>query len=126
MDDASDKSWKAKRDNVTQQFEKIQEDLERMDEFDTHVKSKINRPKTLVKRIETLVPTALGAHREESIQHEGGAKTKTQPKLIMKKGRLIECYLYLQNHFMRNYPLQGKLALLVEEETRPTPTMEES
>jgi hypothetical protein len=33
MDGASGEAWKVKRDNVTQQFEKIQEDLERMDEL---------------------------------------------------------------------------------------------
>jgi len=33
----------------------------------------------------------------------------------MRQGKLIECYLYSQIHFM-NYPMKGKLALLVDED----------
>jgi hypothetical protein len=33
MDGASDEAWKVKRDSVDQLFEKLQEDLKRMDKF---------------------------------------------------------------------------------------------
>jgi hypothetical protein len=60
MDGASEKSWKVKRDNVTQRFKKIQEDLERMDEFDAQIESEINRLRTLMRRTDTLFLYALG------------------------------------------------------------------
>jgi hypothetical protein len=62
---------------------------------------------------------------EERIQHEGIETTKNHPIPIVRKGMMIEFYLYLKNCFMRNYPMQGKLAMFVEEEDRLTPTMEE-
>jgi hypothetical protein len=60
MDGVGKKSWKVKRDNVTQQFEKLQEDLERMDEFDAWTDSKINMLKTLTRRFEAFPLASLG------------------------------------------------------------------
>jgi hypothetical protein len=94
-------------------FEKLQEALDKMDEFDEEIMYNINRIKELVESTETWAPTTLGALREESIQHEGNTIVNDHPRLLMKKGRLIECYLYSQNHFMRKCPMQGKLSLLV-------------
>jgi hypothetical protein len=87
-----------------------------MDEFDAQIKSKIKGLKELVDNSNTLASTTLGALREEIYQHKGSTTTKDQPRPLVRKGRMIECYLFLQNHFMRNCPLQGKLVVSVEEE----------
>jgi hypothetical protein len=69
----------------------------------------------------TLASNAFKEIMEESSQNEFIIATKDHPMPLMRKGRKIKCYLCSQNYFMKNYPLQGKLALLVEEEARPTP-----
>jgi hypothetical protein len=55
----------------------------------------------LMRGTENFSSTALGALREESIQHDGNIVVKDQPRPLVRKGRMIECYLCLQNHFMR-------------------------
>jgi hypothetical protein len=97
-----------------------------MEKFDAQIKCKINRLKELVVRTYTLALATLGALREESIRHGGSVVTKNQTRPLVRKGRLIECYLCSQNHFMVKFPMQGKLALMVEEEDRITPIAEES
>jgi len=72
--------------------------------------------KELAKRTKNLALTMLGALKEDNVHHGGNTTTKKHPISIMRKGRLIECYLYSQMHFMKNFPMQGKLTLLVEEE----------
>jgi len=101
--------------------------LERFDEYDAQIKFEIKKLKALMRKTETLTPTALGALGGwGGIQHECNETTKDHPKPLVRKGRLIECYLCSQNHFMRNFPMQCNLDLLVEEEARLTPTTEES
>jgi hypothetical protein len=56
-----------------------------MDEFNAQIESKINKLKALTRGTETLMSTALGALREESIQHEGNATTKNHPRPLMRK-----------------------------------------
>jgi hypothetical protein len=101
------RSQVVKRDNITQQFKKLQGALDNMGEFDVEINSRINRLKPLVERNENFALTTLGALREERMQHECSARMDNHPKLIMKKGRMIECYLCSQNHFMRNCPTKG-------------------
>jgi hypothetical protein len=79
-----------------------------------------------VDNTDNLASTAFKELMEESSQNEFIIATNDHPMPLMRKGREIECYLCSQNNFMKNYPLQGKLDLLVEEEARPTPRVEES
>jgi hypothetical protein len=84
MDGASDESWKVKKHIATEQFEKLQEALERMNEFDSHMDSEVSRLKELAKRTNNFMPTVLGALREDNIQHGGSTKIKNLPISIMR------------------------------------------
>jgi hypothetical protein len=65
----------------------------------------------------------LGALREESIQNEGSVATKDHPRILKKKGKMVECCFYSQNHFVRDCSMRGSLDLLIEkEEDQITPT----
>jgi hypothetical protein len=85
-----------------------------MEKFYAQIESKINKFKELTRGIETLTLTALGSLVEESIQNEGSSITKNKPIPLMKKDRSIEYYLSSKNHFVRDYPMRGRLDLLVE------------
>lgn len=116
MDGARDENWKTKKLIVTQKMEKIQEGLGRMDEIDARMKSRIDRLKELEGRTETLTQPILGALEKEDSQHEIKATTKEQPMSLKKKGKMVESYFCSCNHLVRDCPLQGKLARLIEVE----------
>jgi hypothetical protein len=116
MDGARDETWKTKRLSVTQQMEKLQEGLGRMDEIDARMESRIDRLKALAGRTETLTQPMLGALEKEDAQHEIRATTKEQPMPLKKKGKMVESYFCSCNHLVRDCPLQGKLARLIEVE----------
>jgi len=69
-----------------------------MDEFDAHIESKISILKALTRKAETFPLVALGALVEDIIHHEDSAAVKNHPRPLIRKGRLIECYLCSQNH----------------------------
>jgi hypothetical protein len=58
----------------------------------------------------------LGELEKEDTQHENNTATKGQPKTLKNKGKMVECYFFSCNHFVRDNPLKGNLSLLVEEE----------
>jgi hypothetical protein len=63
-----------------------------MDDFDTHMESKINKLKSLGRGTETLMQTMLGALKEESTQHEDNTTMKDYRMPLKKKEKVVECW----------------------------------